>query len=30
VQSRGPELAALAERLAVRIASKRPALPNPG
>jgi hypothetical protein len=29
VQSHGPELAALAEHLAVRIASKRPALPTP-
>jgi hypothetical protein len=30
VLSRGPELAALAEHLAVRIASKLPALPGPG
>jgi len=30
VQDRGPELAALAEHLAVRIASKLPALPGPG
>jgi p-aminobenzoyl-glutamate transporter AbgT len=30
VRGRGPELAALAERLAVRIASKLPALPGPG
>jgi len=30
VRGRGPELAALAERLAVRIASKLPVLPGPG
>jgi hypothetical protein len=30
VRGRGPELAALAERLATRIASKLPALPGPG